>query len=992
MSLPVPNLDDRSWKQIVDEAVRLIPRYCPEWTNHNSSDPGVTLLELYAWMTEMVLYRLNKVPEKNFLTFLDLIGVRLKPPEPARAVLELSPSEGAEGELTVRKGTQVATLQAAGGDPVTFETLRDITLLPLHVVRAVSSHRATVADHTEALASGGAHEPLFAGVQEVERFLYLGDDRLNAFNEEAAVDLFFEAMPGSSGPRVPTVTEWQYFDGKRWRDMTVNRAESDSRRLSFGSHPGIEKQEINGVETYWIRGKLAEPLKDPAAVQLDSVSLRVEILGEGMAPETAFVNIGNYIFLPVDQGKSFHPFGEEPKFDCALYLGHKELFSAPEARIRIEAQLVEPSVVPTPEGSPDLVVQWEYWNGRKWGELGRTSPMGVSGPQGQLNFLDSTAAFTRNGAVSFDRPTDMVENEVGGQRSFWIRARINAGNYGAPGSYELIGANWVFKEDRPLRPPCLKSLVFKYVREPKPVARCVSFNDFQYRDHTDDLNTPYVYFQPFLPDQDETPAFYLGFDGKFPQRNISLYFELDDSGEGGKGEQLGGAAPGEAEGEGIQKGPRVVWEAWDGGRWADLLPQDRTYGFTRSGYVSFSPPRNHEKRSVFDTEGFWLRARLESGSYDLPPVLMAALLNAVDALNGVTVEEVLGSSDGSLDQSFKMANAPILSGTQLWVLEPDAPTAADRKAIELEEGPDAVRPDEDGAGTWVRWHEVENLFDSLPGSRHYLCDPIQAEVSFGDGRKGWVPPAGRDSIKCQYRIGGGAAGNVGANTLTVLKQSIAFVGGVTNPFAARGGADAETIEEAKRRGTYAIKNRDRAITAEDYESLALAASRRVARAKCVQSSDGSISLLLVPKAERENGDARAVPSRDLIDRVAAYIDQRRLITARVNVGKPRLVPLSLELTISLKPGATADRVKADVKEKVKRLVNPLHGGPKADGWPFGRAVGKADLYPVVEGVEGVDRITDLTIIDESRRLRVEMLKLADDELPQLISVEIYDRG
>jgi uncharacterized phage protein gp47/JayE len=991
MSLPVPNLDDRSWKQIVDEAVRLIPRYCPEWTNHNSSDPGITLLELYAWMTEMVIYRLNKVPEKNFLTFLDLIGVRLKPPEPARVVLELTPSAGVEGELMVKKGTQVATLQAGGADPVTFETLRDLTLLPVHVVRAVSSHRATVADHTQALAEGGAREALFAGVQEVERFLYLGDDRLNAFNEEAAVDLFFEAMPGSSGPRVPTVTEWQYFDGKRWRDMTVNRAESDARRLSFGSHPGIEKQIVNGVETYWVRGKLAEALKDPAAVQLDSVSLRVEILGEGMAPENAFVNIGNYIFLPVDQGKSFHPFGEEPKFDCALYLGHQELFSAPEARIRIESQLVEPSVVPSPEGSPDLIVSWEYWNGRKWAELGKTSPMGVSGVQGQFNFLDSSCAFTRSGALSFDRPVDMVETEVGGQKSFWVRARINAGNYGAPGSYELVGQNWVFKEDRPLQPPCLKSLVFKYVREPKPLAHCISFNDFQYRDHTDDLNTPYVYFQPFLPDQDETPAFYLGFDAKFPQRTIQLYFELDDSAASGS-EQLGGPAPGAAEDDRVQKGPRVVWEAWDGNRWADLLPHDYTDGFTRSGYLTFTGPRGFEKRSVFDTEAFWLRARLESGSYDLPPVLRAVLVNAVDALNGVTVEEVIGSSDGSIDQSFKLANAPILAGCHVWVLEPDAPGAADHKLIEQEEGADAIRPDEDGDGTWVRWHEVENLFDSQPGSRHYLCDPIQGEISFGDGRKGWVPPTARDSIKCEYRVGGGVAGNVGANTLTVLKQSIAFVQGVTNPFAAQGGADPETIEEAKRRGTYAIKNRDRAITAEDYESLALSASRRVARARCVQASDGSISLLLVPKAERENGDARAVPSRDLIDRVASYIDKRRLITARVNVGKPRLVPVSLDLTISLKPGATADRVKADVKEKVKRLLNPLHGGPKGDGWPFGRAVGKADLYPVVEGVDGVDRITDLIIIDESRRLRVEMLKLADDELPQLIGVEIYDRG
>src|SRR5258708_32199899 len=102
MTLPVPNLDDRSWKQIVDEAVRLIPRYCPEWTNHNASDPGITLLELYAWMTEMVIYRLNKVPETNFLTFLDLIGVRPKPPEPANAGPGFPPSEGAQADLEVQ--------------------------------------------------------------------------------------------------------------------------------------------------------------------------------------------------------------------------------------------------------------------------------------------------------------------------------------------------------------------------------------------------------------------------------------------------------------------------------------------------------------------------------------------------------------------------------------------------------------------------------------------------------------------------------------------------------------------------------------------------------------------------------------------------------------------------------------------------------------------------------------------------------------------------
>ena len=74
MPLPAPNLDDRRFQDIVDEAKRLIPRYCPEWTNHNVSDPGVALIELFAWMSEMVLYRINQVPERLYVHFLNMVG------------------------------------------------------------------------------------------------------------------------------------------------------------------------------------------------------------------------------------------------------------------------------------------------------------------------------------------------------------------------------------------------------------------------------------------------------------------------------------------------------------------------------------------------------------------------------------------------------------------------------------------------------------------------------------------------------------------------------------------------------------------------------------------------------------------------------------------------------------------------------------------------------------------------------------------------------
>lgn len=84
MTLPSPHLDDRRFQGLVDEAKRRVQQRCPEWTDHNVSDPGVTLIEAFATMVDQLVYRVNRVPEKSYLTFLDLIGVRLHPPTAAR--------------------------------------------------------------------------------------------------------------------------------------------------------------------------------------------------------------------------------------------------------------------------------------------------------------------------------------------------------------------------------------------------------------------------------------------------------------------------------------------------------------------------------------------------------------------------------------------------------------------------------------------------------------------------------------------------------------------------------------------------------------------------------------------------------------------------------------------------------------------------------------------------------------------------------------------
>jgi predicted phage baseplate assembly protein len=122
MALEAPKLDDRAFADIVEEARRRIALYCPEWTDHNLSDPGITLIELFAWMTDIVLYRLNRVPDKNYIKFMELIGMRLHEAEPARAPVTFWLSAPQLTTITIPSGTEVATLRTETEDAIVFST------------------------------------------------------------------------------------------------------------------------------------------------------------------------------------------------------------------------------------------------------------------------------------------------------------------------------------------------------------------------------------------------------------------------------------------------------------------------------------------------------------------------------------------------------------------------------------------------------------------------------------------------------------------------------------------------------------------------------------------------------------------------------------------------------------------------------------------------------------------------------------------------------
>jgi predicted phage baseplate assembly protein len=151
MSLPSPNLDDRTFQDIVDDVKRQIGQRCPEWTDHNVSDPGVTLIELFAWMTEMSLYRMNQVPEKNYIKFLEMLGVSLEPPAPAltdlrfllsRPIEDRDGEEGFERTLRARE-TVAATIRTESEDAIEFASDRDLRMVRPRLRQALSIPAAT---------------------------------------------------------------------------------------------------------------------------------------------------------------------------------------------------------------------------------------------------------------------------------------------------------------------------------------------------------------------------------------------------------------------------------------------------------------------------------------------------------------------------------------------------------------------------------------------------------------------------------------------------------------------------------------------------------------------------------------------------------------------------------------------------------------------------------------------------------------------------------
>ena len=415
----------------------------------------------------------------------------------------------------------------------------------------------------------------------------------------------------------------------------------------------------------------------------------------------------------------------------------------------------------------------------------------------------------------------------------------------------------------------------------------------------------------------------------------------------------------------------LAYEFWDGASWEPLTRDaDETWALLRTGRIVVSAPAGRPKKAQIGrvTKNlYWLRVRLVDQAFDRVPRLAQVLTNTTEARQAITIrDEVLGGSNGMPDQGpFRLSTTPVVAlDAPVEVTRPDG-GAVTVTSLQLEV--------DEGSG-FGAWQQVDDFLASGPDDPHFTLDPASGEVMFGDGRFGRIPIANAANptaniVARRYLAGGGARGNVGAQTVTVLQTIAQGIASVTNARPGWGGSEQETVADAKRRAPSALKARGRAVTAEDFETLTLQAPAPVKRAKALPlhhptfpgvAVPGAVTVIVVPDIP---GRAPR-PSEATLQLVCQYLNAHRLITTEVFAVGPRYRRVRITGEIVARGDADLAAVTQAVSARLVEWLHPLTGGDDGNGWPFGGTIYASSLYRIALQVTGVDRIKDNQLLVE----------------------------
>jgi len=613
-----------------------------------------------------------------------------------------------------------------------------------------------------------------------------------------------------------------------------------------------------------------------------------------------------------------------------------------------------------PRGFQNPELAWEYFNGKSWRRLENR------------NFLDETENLASSGKIKFNAPGDLAVGEVAGQADYWVRARLVGGDYGRAEYKVSISEDGltqtVIVDTSNLKPPeiikieaSFESSIFEFPQ------RVLVDNNLDVRDQSQaNANSTAEYalftgasllnrYQGNIITNYSQQVLYFGFSKSF-KGQLSIFIdalERDDSNE-------------------------LVFEVLARDEWRRVSTRDETQGFARRGFVFISVNNEPRLARLFGRESYWMRVRPRNPGI-WRPQLKSVFINAVLARQAKTVsQEALGSSSGEPNLQLTLSNQPVLTDSLVLRVEE---TLSDDEKDTLNQA-DEFSSDDDPErqaiqaydtislqGDWVLWQRVDSFVNQEPDARVYRLDAQNGVVTFGDDKNGRIPPAGSNNIRAiRYQTGGGTGGNVSEYLVTGLKSAVESVERVANPIAAAGGTDFLPVQQQVPTAPARIRRNGQALTPPDIESLVVSSNPLIVRARCLYPQlpgDGfNIAVSM------QTGERCPVPSKtDQLAIQNLVRDQAwgALDDNDANIIAPEYIDVTLRVTlipIGVEQAATLEQL---ANKRLRRLLNPIEGGPKDQGWPFGRRIWESDVIRALSSLPGFDRLDEIELATKSSK-------------------------
>jgi len=1017
LSLPKPDLDSKTFDQLVEEARKLIPGYSTEWTDHNLSDPGITLIDLFAWLSEISLYRINLVNNSHRLKYLKLLGVKPQPAKQAKVDLTFT----SEIRKTFPQGTKVST--EVNGKEIFFQLEEEINILPIMHEEKILDKIVVdegISGIYERSSSNEKIDLFFAPFgEEVQKgcALYLGFD---FWNDEVPDSLSLMCYLYEKGLKEP---------GKHGTEEDY-RFENARLKWEIPSSPSAKSSNEDGWKT-------VENMED----MTDGFKKSGRIIFKELKKDWKACNLFPELFTQSEQYTEEKHFKEKYFWlRCKVEESHYE-YPPRIANLKLN----------TVSAIHGLAVKSDNLK------------MNSNGLPGQIFKLSETPVVDKKLRLSIEEWVEVQDFTKSGpyDKHFVLhkeKGKIEFGNgknglvlpkdyivtivkylsedYGKEGS--VAGCEEWISKGLPDQFFEFSIPTFKLLVEEK----WIKVDDFEGSGPSD---------KHFVLDKERGEIkFGDGKRGLVPSRGsiITLikYVSGNREKEGsvaGCEEWVSKGLPGQT--FKLKKLPML-------GMKLKLSVEDKwveVHDFGKSGLS--------DKHYVLDKEKGEIR--FGNGRKGLiPPVGFTILLMKYLSTKFLTGLSIVGCeewiSKGLPDQIFKFSLPMFKLSVEKdkWVEVRDFEESdpynkhfiLDRKTEEIKfgNGKKGLIPPEGsiiimkylykdgknensvaGCDKWIskdlpdqifklneiptsicepsltfkllveeKWIEVDDFEGSGPSDKHFVLDKEKGEIKFGDGLRGLVPSQGSVIRVPKYVSGGGKEGNL----MPKHKWKIdGFYGSIENELASTGGMEAQSIEDAIEDFLRDLSTPFTAVTPTDFEKIAEnTPGLRIAKAKAIpgynpnkpnprnpEENIGSLTVIIIPYTYHEDMEKPPEPSEGFRQAVCAHLDKHRLLGTDVHVITPEYVKVSVNATVVPKESfRDDDQIREKVREELKKFLHPITGGRDGEGWPIGRDIFRSELYDIIENIEGVNCVLRLSIswdqgasTDENGNLKLNKL-------------------